>query len=643
MKTHLRLQRRGALAACLLVAGTLALGGCTLAGEPVPAGPIQSGSAEDLPAPEFTPAPTVELPPDIGYPLEAPDAARGAALFAARCAACHGLDGSGQGGEMAPTLIEMGVEMPDFTDTALVHQRTPAELFDAITNGNLDAFMPPWGSEFTEAERWNLAFYVYTLTTSQETLEVGEALYQVQCAACHGESGAGDGPEAAGAVPDLTDAIIAVERSPQALFETVSAGAGEAMPAFEETLSEDERWAVVDYVRTFTYQPLPPPHEVMEVPATQTGTVSGTVTNVTTGEPLGEGQTVLLHGLIVTEASIEEIISLETTTDADGNYTFEDVPFDAQGLVYVADLAYAGIEFNNFAFVTPGETTAVELPLEVYDTTQDPSVLNIDTMHIVVSPQNVDTLLIAQIYIFSNNSDYVYISEETITETRHATVKMPVPDDAIGLAFEDGELGGRFVQTEDGVLDTAAVLPGQQSHNVVMTYLLPYDGEYTLTIPLEYGASSISVLSEDVGLRVRADGLTATDTGDPQLDQFQILGGEDFSSGEELVINIKGTPGAAPPADNVGLIVAAGVAVLALVGAGGWWLRSRGKPRDQAASQPGPGPAAGQASQRELMQAIASLDDAYEAGQIGKADYEVQRARLKADLVALVESEGGGA
>lgn len=623
------------------VSGALALAGCTLAGEPVPAGPVEVRSAEDGPLP--TAQPTVELPPDLGYPSEVPDASEGAFIFAERCVACHAPDGSGVGAQMTPTLVEQGVAVPDFTDAPYVAQKTPAQFFQVITEGNLESLMPPWGQELTEAERWSLAFYLFTLSTPTEALATGQVAYETHCAACHGQTGVGDGPEASGPIPDLTDAAAAVERSPQATFEVVTNGAG-AMPGFAETLTEDERWAAVAYSLSLAYasaEPAAPPPDLET--AEGTGTVRGQVVNRSTGAPVAEGQEVFLHGLMMDSNGVEEVVSIQTATDALGNYIFEDVPFDRENLVYVADVAYGDVAFNNAGVVVPGETSVLELPISVYDVTQDPSVVSVDTLHVVVSSQSEESVLVAQIYVFSNNSEQVYVSEQAISETRRATVKMPVPPEAVSLAFEDGELGGRFVETADGVLDTAVVLPGPQSHSVVMTYVIPYDGDYTLDIPLYYQTEQVSVLYDGTAMRVQAEGLAPTETGDPNLDQFQILAGEGYASGDEVVITLS-RPGVLATSGNLGLIIAGGVAALALVGAGVWWWRrsaSGTKQPTPAARRPAPASTAGR--QRELMQAIANLDDAYEAGQVAKAEYEARRARLKAELVALVEGEENSA
>ena len=77
------------------------------------------------------------------------------------------------------------------------------------------------------------------------------SLYAAQCAGCHGASGRGDGPAAAGMVPapiDFTDLTRATQRSPLALYEAISRGvAGTAMPAYAQ-LDEAQRWALAFHV-----------------------------------------------------------------------------------------------------------------------------------------------------------------------------------------------------------------------------------------------------------------------------------------------------------------------------------------------------------------------------------------------------------
>lgn len=87
-------------------------------------------------------------------------------------------------------------------------------------------------------------------------LKRGAAVFQAQCASCHGSTGRADGPLAANLDPPpiaFVDRERAASRSVMALYQAVSQGvSGTAMPAFG-MLSEEERWAVALYAGTLSH------------------------------------------------------------------------------------------------------------------------------------------------------------------------------------------------------------------------------------------------------------------------------------------------------------------------------------------------------------------------------------------------------
>jgi len=93
------------------------------------------------------------------------------------------------------------------------------------------------------------------LPLDAKTLALGRTVYEENCAACHGTSGRGDGEAGRDLNPrpvDLTRMTYRQGRMAGLIFYAVSEGGepyGSAMPAFKDTLSETERWAVVAYVR----------------------------------------------------------------------------------------------------------------------------------------------------------------------------------------------------------------------------------------------------------------------------------------------------------------------------------------------------------------------------------------------------------
>ncbi len=53
---------------------------------------------------------------------------------------------------------------------------------------------------------------------------------------------------------NLSDPRFASHQSPSDFYVAVTQGIG-SMPAWQARLSQDDRWAVIDYLRTFTYDP----------------------------------------------------------------------------------------------------------------------------------------------------------------------------------------------------------------------------------------------------------------------------------------------------------------------------------------------------------------------------------------------------
>jgi mono/diheme cytochrome c family protein len=83
-------------------------------------------------------------------------------------------------------------------------------------------------------------------------------IYLDKCAQCHGETGKGDGTEGKMYDPapsNLTDAKHMSTRTDGELFYQISEGR-KPMPAFKKRLSEEQRWQLVLFVRSFA-EPAP--------------------------------------------------------------------------------------------------------------------------------------------------------------------------------------------------------------------------------------------------------------------------------------------------------------------------------------------------------------------------------------------------
>jgi high-affinity iron transporter len=97
------------------------------------------------------------------------------------------------------------------------------------------------------------------MPSAAPSLVRGAALYERECAQCHGDRGAGDGALAASMDPapaDLTDGDALRSVPLVEFFRKVNVGvAGTAMPGFVERLTVKERWAVALYAATLRASP----------------------------------------------------------------------------------------------------------------------------------------------------------------------------------------------------------------------------------------------------------------------------------------------------------------------------------------------------------------------------------------------------
>lgn len=98
------------------------------------------------------------------------------------------------------------------------------------------------------------------LKPSEELVAKGKELYTVQCAVCHGASGAGDGPGAVALNPkprDFTSGEWHFGGGVARVFKTITEGSpGTSMASFSN-LSVEERFALAHFVRSFGPKPLP--------------------------------------------------------------------------------------------------------------------------------------------------------------------------------------------------------------------------------------------------------------------------------------------------------------------------------------------------------------------------------------------------
>jgi len=490
----------------------------------------------------------------------------------------------------------------------------------------MQRMMPPWRERLTDQEIWDTVAYAWTLHTSAGEVELGQQVYEANCASCHGPDGRGAASPPG--VPDLTDFAATSSVSQVTWAQAVAAGKGE-MPGFADKLSAEEQAAVLEYTRGLSFG-----GRLFRGPlAKGTGVITGTVTNETTGEPL-PGLTVEL-GIFDTTALLGQQTAV---SDANGVYSFTELDTDP-GLAYVVRTDYpAGVPYNT-DFVSFGEgETSKELSLAVFETTNEAASLRTNRVHYIVEFES-GRALIAELLLFSLDGNRTYIGDG------NAVLRVSLPAGAQNVEIDGDDGSGRFELTGEGFVDRLPLRPGTNVRQLLFRYSLPYTGgQFDLVHTLAYPAANVNALISDVGQQVSSPQLASQGVRATENGGYHNLLGQNLAAGQQVLIRMTNLP------------TAGGVAAAGTTGSGGvnpWLLAAliglaaggavalillpivRGRSAGTGAAV-----AAAGATQADLVDALARLDLAYEAGELNETAYRDQRLRLKAQLSDLLRREG---
>jgi len=215
-----------------------------------------------------------------------PDAiAAGKKLYERRCMPCHGEHGDGNG----PAADVMDPRPRDFTrglfkirTTAHNELPTDEDLYRTISRGIPGTGMPSWKRLLSEDERLDVIAYVKTFSdkfkdapppkmipigaeppSSPELIKKGKELFtgKAACFTCHGMEGRGNGVLAPAMMDVWSNPIYPRNLTKSWLYKggndtkdiflRISGSFnGTFMPSFLESLSEEERWSIAQYVKS---------------------------------------------------------------------------------------------------------------------------------------------------------------------------------------------------------------------------------------------------------------------------------------------------------------------------------------------------------------------------------------------------------
>lgn len=207
-------------------------------------GTIEVSGPEDVPSPASPP-----LYVTLGLDLDAPHEA--AAIPSGQPSAMNGR--------------QLAAGLPIDLSADYYRARSPYQAFEDLRKY----------PSLSEAQRWDVVAHIWQANTTSESITAGRQLYARNCAACHGEGGAGDGvfaddlAEAGGnstqemtgademmrqTPVDFTDPWHMLGASPALLQgKILRGGMGTSMPMWGSIFTEEQVWDLVAYLYTFQF------------------------------------------------------------------------------------------------------------------------------------------------------------------------------------------------------------------------------------------------------------------------------------------------------------------------------------------------------------------------------------------------------
>ena len=620
---------------------------------------ILSGCSISL-AGDVTPPPGYQPPvyeePEIltgAAPQVVPNPTRGAAIYAEKCEACHGISGLGDGPDSTSLPNEVArIGAPNVANIA-----SPLGWYSVILQGNIERFMPPFSGSLTPEDVWDVMAYTFTFSADPETVSTGSQVFADTCASCHGPEGSGGGiPGAA----DLLDSERMVLLSVDDIVQKIATGSGNDDHVFSTELDAGQIEAAALYVRSLIFplegevvalETTPEPasetgEETAEKPGdeqgeesaedtdqgdTETsphegifdnlGTITGTVVNGSGGELPGDLE-VRLEVYEAFELAYEQTVAVE----ADGSYVFEDVSIDPD-LIYITLVELDGMFFPS-EFHMGGDIVedTIDLPITIYDASSDPSNLAVSRLHVFFEVTGEETLqVIHQVTISNRGTTLVAPQDQT-----EPVLKFSLPDEAIGLIFQNGTLGNPYLQTNSGFADPSPVLPGEGTYEVLYADEMPFTNKLDWQLPVDFPTDVAVIFVSGDTFNVESQSLRFDGVQTLGEDVFQVFLADNLNTSQSFDLSITkpffGGGGGWLQENWLTIILGAAGLALAIYGAWSFFAPAPVKDLDED-------------DQDALVDSILALDEAYEAGDLDEDEYLSSRDALKAQLKELLDGE----
>ncbi len=335
------------------------------------------------------------------------------------------------------------------------------------------------------------AFFIFfqtTVTAQVAPLSGGEIFIETGCTRCHTiGKGRFVGPDLLGVGEKYSrEELINWARNPELIYakkgkKPVNDGYPPMPPA---NLSKESAEKVADYLLNYS-----PP-----VDSSNTGEITGIVTNVTASTPQQGSQLILISYM-----GDREKERRFAETNSDGRFSFSGLRWDRS---YEITLFHQGVQYVSGKMVFSPSEEEIEVSLPVYDTSDSDESVSVSELSIIVYPDDENNYLnITSLYVFENRGNTVFTGKQSDSDTI-TTLSFPIPKDAENIGFSDVLGPEDTIKKEGRFYSKSPLLPGIKK--VVMGYSIPMPeakGKVPLSFDYDIAVFSLFIRKTDVEIK----------------------------------------------------------------------------------------------------------------------------------------------
>ncbi len=372
-----------------------------------------------------------------------------------------------------------------------------------------------------------------------------------------------------------------------------------------------------------------PSAEVSPTPQTEVIQFSGTVT-LASGGTIPSGTNANLLGFDTSGSQVKQTLSETAPVSSDGKYQFTNIPATGN-IVFLVTVEYSGVIYDSNPVKFDGTTFNYDIPLTVYDSTEDLNVLTITQAHLQFDFSTAGKVQVMALYIISNPGGKAVI----VTSDGSSVPFIQIPEGGEGVQYQLTQSSSPLLNATKGF----ALLPGANlQYEIITTFSLAYPNRLVFVQPFSLPVSSATVIVPE-GVKVKSDQLTdagtQNSTSTPPV-TYHLYQASSLASGSELTLTISGMPGDKPVFlfdQRTWLMIGVGAVGLILIALGIFlFIRDRKlrEMEDELEDNEEDMEDDALGNDREsIMDAIITLDDQYKAGDISNEVYEKRREELK--------------